>query len=248
MDNFDLAPKPKINARALIFNILTVLTLISACCMSYYFLQVFINPYSPLNIFPPAQLPTAYASPTETITPIQIQSTWTPTETIRPTASRTRAATWTLLPEMITPTITDTPTATGSPTETGTATTTSMPAVAEITYDASTAVHANSGCAWFGIGGKVLDASGKTLPFQTIQLGGTLDGQVISRLTLSGSNLAYGDSGYEFALGDHPIASTKTLWIQLFDNTGKPLTDKIYFDTFSDCNKNLVLIIFKRSR
>jgi hypothetical protein len=222
--------------------------LLGVCCLAYYFLTIFLNPHSPLNFFPPAQTPTLYGTPTETITPIPPPSTWTPTITIQPTASRTKAPTWTLLPEMITPSITQTPAATFTETVTPTATTTSMPALAQITYDSSTAIHADSGCTWLGVGGKVLDAADKPLPFQTIQLGGTLDGQAVSKLTLSGGAKAYGDSGYEFVLSDHPIASTKTLWIQLFDNAGKPLTDKIYFDTFTACDKNLALIVFKRSR
>ena len=54
---------------------------------------------------------------------------------------------------------------------------------------------------------------------------------------------------FEFdKLAAKPIASTGTLWVQLFDNNGKPLTDKIYFDTFDDCAKNLVMIVFTVTR
>jgi hypothetical protein len=35
-------------------------------------------------------------------------STWTPTQTIQPSPTRTKAPTWTLLPQMITPSITPT--------------------------------------------------------------------------------------------------------------------------------------------
>jgi serine/threonine protein kinase len=183
--------------------------------------------------FANTQAPVLYGTPTDTTTPIPPLSTWTPAITILSTITRTKAPTWTLLPEMVTPTVT---------------TTIGMPAIAQIAYDSSTTIHADSGCTWLGVGGKVLDAVDKPLPFQTIQLGGILDGQAVSKLTLSGGAKAYGDSGYEFVLSDHPIASTQTLWIQLFDNTGKPLTDKIYFDTFTACDKNLALIVFKRSR
>jgi hypothetical protein len=49
-------------------------------------------------------------------------------------------------------------------------------------------------------------------------------------------------------LGTAPVASTHELWIMLFDNTGKPLTSKVYLDTFTDCNKNLVMVVFTKSR
>jgi hypothetical protein len=79
-------------------------------------------------------------------------------------------------------------------------------------------------------------------------VGGMLGEMTISQLKLSGSAAAYGSSGFEFVLGDKPVASSQTLWIQLFDITGKALTNKIYFDTFDDCNQNLVKITFKRTR
>jgi hypothetical protein len=118
----------------------------------------------------------------------------------------------------------------------------------EFAFAASTTIHPDSGCNWLGVGGTVLNVNGSPLTFQTIQLGGTLGGQAISRLTLSGNALAYGPSGFEFVLGQQPVASTQTLWIQLFDNTGKPLTQKIYFDTSASCEENLVLVTFTKTR
>ncbi len=247
MDEFALKPERKINKKSLLWNILTVVMLLGVCCLSYVFLSIFINPYSPYNPYPPTPLPTRFITETPTITIQPPDATWTGTPTIEPSPTRTRAPTWTLLPEMITPTTTETPTAT--PTEgTPTVTNTPMPASAEIKYDPSTSIHPDLACNWMGVGGKVVKSSGDVLPFQTIQLGGTLDGQTISRMTLSGNAPAYGTSGFEFVLSDHPIASTQTLWIQLFDNNGKPLTDKIYFDTYDDCEQNLVTITFTKNR
>jgi hypothetical protein len=123
-----------------------------------------------------------------------------------------------------------------------------MPASAQITYTASTDFHPDKNCDWSGVAGKVLGSDGTPLKFLVIQLGGTLDEQNISFLTSSGDAPAYGQSGFEFILGDHPIASTQTLWIQLLDNTSKPLTEKIYFDTYNECTQNLVMVTFTKIR
>jgi hypothetical protein len=247
MDSFDLKVERKVNRKSILWNLLTVIVLISTCCLGYYFVTVFTNPRSALNFFPPPALPTLYQTITPTFTIIPLEPTWTSTLTVEPTGTRTRAPTWTPLPGMVSETPTETPTIT--PTEgTPTITSTPMPASAEITYQANTTIYPESGCDWLGVGGQVLDAEGQPLQFQTIQLGGTLAGQLVSRMTLSGNAQVYGESGFEFVLGDQPIASTQTLWIQLFDNTAKALTDKIYFDTYEGCDQNLIMIVFKKNR
>jgi hypothetical protein len=69
-------------------------------------------------------------------------------------------------------------------------------------------------------------------------------------MVLSGhdANAAYGSSGFEFTLGTKPVATTQELWIMLFDNTGQPLTSKIYLDTFTECDKNLIMVVFTKNR
>ena len=250
MDNFELKPeRKKFNWKSLVWNFLTVVVLLSICCLAYYFLAIFNNPNSPLNPFPPAPLATLYQTATPTSTIILREATRTPTKTIQPSPSRTTAPTWTLLPQMITPSITSTPPVT--PTEpTPTITSTPMPVSAVITYLASTDFHPDKNCDWLGVAGKVLGTDGKPLQSKTlIQLGGTLDGEAITLLALSGTALAYDQSGFELILSDHPIASTQTLWIQLLDNnTVQPLTNKIYFDTYGECTKNLVMVVFTKTR
>ena len=140
---------------------------------------------------------------------------------------------------LITPTVTLTPTDTPM-VDTATITPTAMPASADITYLASTTKHPDLACKWMGVGGTVMDVNNKPLQFQTIQLGGTLNGNAVTGQVLSGNNPAYGTSGFEIKLADSAADSTQTLWVQLFDNNGKALTDKIYFDTYNDCQKNLV--------
>jgi hypothetical protein len=245
MDNFDLKPEPKkFNLKSLIWNILTVVAVLGVCVVAFFLLTIFINPHTPLNPFPPAALPTLYKTntPTATLALIPRQATWTPTETLTPVPTRTTASTWTLLPQLVTQSITPLPLETVPE---GTAT--SMPASAQITYAASTGVHPDLACKWFGVGGKVLGADGKPVLFMEIQLGGTVNGKAINYVILSGNATAYGPSGFEQVLSDHPIASTQTLWVQLLDNTAKPLTDKIFFDTYSTCTQNLVMVVFTRN-
>jgi hypothetical protein len=49
-------------------------------------------------------------------------------------------------------------------------------------------------------------------------------------------------------LSDHPIASTKTLWVQILDTAGVPLSDKIFFATSAKCSENLVLFNWTQVR
>ncbi len=248
MDSFDLKPerKIKINAKSLIWNFLTILVLLGIACQGWYFLTIFSDPTSRLNFFPPQPLPTLFKTVTPTFTKIQQAPTWTGTPTLEPPATRTRAPTWTLLPALITPTITETPTITDTPTITSTPTI----ARAEITYKASTDYHPDSGCNWLGVAGQVFDKDNKPLINQQVQVGGTLEDKTLQLLTLSGTTpkSEYGIAGFELVLSDHTIDSTQSLWIQLFDQSSQPLTNKIYFDTYSDCSQNLVFVVFTRTR
>ncbi len=250
MDNFDLKPEPKkFNVMSLIWNVLTAVVVLGIFYVIYYFFTIYFNPHTPLNPFPPAPLPTLYqtATPTATVAVIPREATWTSTSTMAPSPTRTKAPTWTLLPQMVTPSATpalsDTP-----PGPLASTTSTPMPVSVDITYVASTQFHPEKACNWLGVAGKVLGIDGKPVLFMEVLLGGTLDGKTINYVILSGNALAYGPSGFEQALSDHPIASTHTLWIQLLDNTAKPLTEKIFFDTYSTCTQNLVMAVFTKNR
>lgn len=242
MDAYSLKPEKKVKKKTSIWNLLTLLALLGICGVVALVYAIFTNPQSFLNPFKPQVLPTAVMTATPTITNTPEPPTITPTETIQITRTRTKAPTWT-------PLSSDTPKSTKAA-STLTITGTPMPATADITYAASTTVHADLGCKWMGVGGKVLDADGKALPFQTLQLSGTLGGKPVKQILVSGHDPlpAYGPAGFEFFLGTAPVDSTQELWIQLFDNKGIPLTNKIYFDTFTDCKKNLVMVTFTKTK
>ena len=99
-----------------------------------------------------------------------------------------------------------------------------------------------------GVGGQALDLSGAPVQWLIVQLGGVLDGKQIEQLTMTGTATQYDKGGFEFTLADEPIESTNTLWVQLLDQAGLPLSEKIYFDTFEDCDKNLIVINLKQVR
>ena len=56
----------------------------------------------------------------------------------------------------------------------------------------------------------------------------------------------YGPGGYEIVLADQPIESRDSLWVQLFDLSGNPLSELIYVDTVADCGQNLILLNYSQ--
>jgi len=238
--SYEEAPTPKKNARLEIWDMLSILTLILTFCIGAYYVAVFLFPQSAFN---PLKTDLAAQSvfPTPTLTPIQLDATWTVAPTLAVTETQTLVPTYTLAPSstpfsMITPTITPTPTATPK-----------APFSATITYIASTIIHQEEACNWQGIGGTVVDASNADMLRMTIRLAGKYNGKSKTELTVSSIAPAYGKSGYEFFLGTTPISSKGELNLQLLDQAGLPLSDVISIDTFNDCSKNLVLVRFKKN-
>lgn len=236
---------------ARVLNILTLVTLFLVVCFGCLFINIFINPYSGLNPFPP---PTRFPylkliSMTPTITS-WLPPTWTSTHTLEPTATDTPHPTATL-PPTATPFTLD---VLLSPTPSPTLTRPPMGYPYEVQKGSPLAVqniyHPELECSWMGVGGQVLDMSRAPVVGMIVQLGGRIPGVSLSTplLSLTGVALNYGPSGYEFQLTDRPVASKKILWIQLLDQAGLPVSDKVYFDTYADCTKNLILINFMQVR
>jgi hypothetical protein len=103
-------------------------------------------------------------------------------------------------------------------------------------------LHPALACDWMGIAGQVFDIDGQPQTGFVVQVGGELEGSNILLLAITGGNTSVGVGGYEIVLTEHVVASTRKLWIQLFNLEGKSLSDKVYFDTFDDCSKNLLII------
>jgi len=99
-----------------------------------------------------------------------------------------------------------------------------------------------SGCNWMGLAGQVFDLNGNPMTGAVIEAGGSLDGQPVQQIVLSGSSPVVGPGGYVIALTDHPVQSDGTVWFQLLDQDGNPKTGRILLATSDRCEENLTLI------
>jgi len=243
---FENLHKPKRKRSARLLNFLTLTAILGVLFVSAAFMVIYKNPYSFLNPFPPPALPVL--APTATATSIMaLPPTWTPLPTLPPTATETARPTATI-PPTPTPftllTLAPTPTAAEPPNgypfdvQTG-----SPVAIANI-------YHPELGCDWMGVGGQAVDMSGAPVTGLIIRLGGSIPGINLPAMlmNLTGVALNYGRGGYEFTLADHPIASKQSAWVQLLDQSNLPLSPKVYFNTYEDCSKNLIIVNFKQVR
>jgi hypothetical protein len=230
-----------------LWDILTIVVLLVTACMGFYFISIFNDPGSSLNLLKPAYILT----PSPTITPRQLEPTWTPTATvyvpptetllpsITPPATNTLAN---LVPDTETPVPSITPTITPTPK--------ALFSVSSVNAIESVIIPhlQNAGCDWQGVGGTVDDQNSSPIVGIVIHLEGTYSGKRVDLTSISGLYPEYGKSGFEFVLGDTPVDSSDSVYVQLLDQAGLPLSDKIYLDTSSDCKKNLVLVRFKKNR
>jgi hypothetical protein len=242
-DDFDFDAKPARpqGSPMQMWDMLSILVMILTACIGGYFVYIFLIPNSPFNILPPGGR--GPKVPTVTVTPLQLQATWTASPTLELTPSDTPRPTFT-------PFFTNTPFSLVPPTKTAKPTSTpkapfsaSAPAQVE-----STLIHPDLACSWAGIGGTVVDANNSHVIGTVVVLRGTLDGTAIEKQTVSGISKEYGPSGFEFVLGNVPVASDKTLYVQLVDQQNIPLSDPVQIITSSECSKNLVMVRFKRNR
>jgi len=242
-DDFDFDGKPaRPQSRPMqMWDILSILVLILTACIGAYFVYIFISPNSPYNILPPGGI--GPKTPTATATPRQLQATWTASPTIELTPSDTPRPTFT-------PFFTSTPFSLVPPTKTAKPTSTPKAAFSASppTQVESTIIHPDLACSWAGIGGTVVDANNSPVIGTVVVLRGTLNGTTIEQQTVSGINKEYGPSGFEFVLGNAPVASDKTLYVQLVDQQNIPLSDPAPILTSTDCSKNLVMVRFKKNR
>ena len=104
--------------------------------------------------------------------------------------------------------------------------------------------HPDLGCNWGGVGGQVLGESGQPVGMLVIEIGGTLNGEHVDGLTLTGAANQWGPGGYEISLSDSLIDSAKELWVRVLGMEGEPLSEPVYFDTFTDCEKAAIIINF----
>lgn len=238
--------KPKQKSRnARIYSQLSLLLLAftALACGLYVFL--FLNPYAAINPFPP---------PLPTFTPTLVRTfepTWTP-KPVTPTFTASPVPpTFTLPPTstlFVLGQVLETPTPSPEPSATSTLRPANLLYTASVEYFDSTTLKPDSSCGDLIVAGRVLDAQNQHKQGYIIYLGGRVPGKGFNPplSTLTGTEPNFGPSGFQFILGVQPVSSSKTLWVQLFDQQGAPLSEQIFLNTFNDCKKNLILIGFKQ--
>jgi hypothetical protein len=231
---------------------LTILVLITAC-------TIYISSGS-LNLGEVTKTPTLVPTSSEVITATAeltaeatattiVEDTIAPTATATATATEIASATPTLIPA--TATVVATATATSIPSPTPTPTATAIPMAFDVQSGTpaflANFVHADAACNWQGVAGQVFDSTGNSLINYIVKITGKYNGNSVSSLAVTGtvSGNPYGPGSYEIVLGTTAVDSADLLSIQVFDSTGKAVSNALKFSTSSDCTKNLVLINFK---
>ena len=233
IDEDDNEDEPKApNRSALLWNILTVVVLLTSLCVGILILTIFINPNVGFNPFPPQPLPEMMELDTPTPTPKSVlPPPWTPTITIEPTATNTPI-----------PSKTPDPTQEQAAEENPPQDQVDLGDMPVVLHDGSpqyipaTSFHPDLGCKWLGVAGQVIDINGAPVQGLLIEVGGKLADEKVGNPTIlqaTGLAKAYGEAGYEVKLADEPIASEGTIWVQVIDQAGLPLSEKIYFYIYS---------------
>lgn len=230
--------------KELTFDILTGIVLVATAALIGIVLVMFANPFTSLNPFPPPTLPVLVKLETKTATPFSLPPTWTPTQ--KPTQTTNPTFTATSTPEP-----TETPTTTPVPTLSSTFVPGNFPFMlkGEPVYTANNVFHPDADCNWQGVAGTLVDLQGKNIVGTLVRLGGVYDGRTLEMTTLTGGAQAwYGASGFEFVLGQKPLNTTATLYVQLIDQALQPISDRVVINTYDTCDKNLTLVNFKQVR
>ena len=250
----------RINERTARLATMIILVFTVLTCLCY--LTIFINPYMPLNPFPP---PTN--TPRESPTPPggapagpTFPPTWTPTHTATPTDTPLPTDTPTVTPTRThTPAPTFTPTATRTPAPpppsprppTATRTHTPIPSPTPWPFEQEGYLYKvrndknAAGCNWLGVGGQVFDARGIPLPGVTIRCGaGGWEG-----LGVSGTKSEYGLAGWEVYLYPEPI---DRIWYCEVVQAGVAVSPRVQFATTTQtseqgCDQNLILLDFRKT-
>lgn len=230
-----------------LWNLMTLIVLVVTLIAIVFIVVIYSYPASPLNpLRHPTLIPTLFI-PSRTPSPI-VQS---------PSPIATSVVAATSIPRPTEPSI-PTPTVAqatpGSPLTSQTPTSTvrsssiySFVLQAEPRAINATLFNPGRGCNWMGVAGQAFDLKNSPVPLGIIvQVAGVIDGKGFSITSLTGTATQYGTAGYEVTLSDKLVATKGQLWIRLLDQAGLAISDRVYFDTFADCNQNLILINFKQ--
>ena len=230
-------------SKDLLWNVLTILVILGILLASVFLLVIFANPASAFNPLPPPGMPLALVLPTSTPTPKLLPPTWTVTATMTQTATMTPpvavmgndAVEVTPGPAQLTPEATEAPNSRYA-----------FSLLGDVKAIDGTIFRPEHSCKWLGVAGQAFDLQNRPATGITVQVGGSLGRSYIDLISLTGTAVWYGPSGFEVFLSDVPVTSESTLWVRLMDQSGLPLSGKVYFNTSEDCTKNLAVINFRQ--
>ena len=241
----ELRKKPVI--RENYWNVLTIVALLTTLAVVVVLLVIFNDPVSGINPYPPPAKVGEITLPTATSTPTSLPPTWTPSiePTINaidpPTAVPSSTTAVLILPG--TPAAVQNPQPTSETAEPGKF---AFGLQAQPQGISASLYEPTRGCAWMGVSGRAFDIQNRPVKGIRVAITGWLGSRTINLLSLTGTALQYGPSGYEFTLSDAPQATGGQLKIQLLDQSDLPLSDVVVLDTYAECEKNLILVDFKQ--
>jgi hypothetical protein len=229
--------------KRIVFNILTIIVVLTTVVVGIVLVIVFVNPQISINPFPPPTMLPTLGSPTPTQTPARtLPPVWTPTQTEE--AGTEPEVTPSPTEEQPTATITETPEEVAE-----------YPFVLQVGCPALLPNFPDEpdGCEFMGVFGRVFNQENQPILELTVHLGGELEGiGEIDLYALTGNeelaNDDFGDGAYLFNVATEPIASTGTLWIQLEDGDGNALSEPVYLDTSDSCDENLIMVNWRQVR
>lgn len=229
------------------WNFLTLLVVMASAVIFILQLTIFANPHAIFNPFPPVDLPESIVlPPTSEVTSMPTEEA-SPTEVVVLAASATIVPTATEVVEIQDGTLVA-ETTPQEPTATSFVGYYAFIAQNEPNAIPSTIFKPDLECKWTGVAGQVFDLQGRPVKGIIVWLRGSFGGKTMNYQSVTLESSPYGPSGFEFTFGDTPRDSTGNLYLQLADQAGIPISDRVYFNTFSDCEKNLILVNFKQVR
>lgn len=242
----------KLPVRENTWNALTITALLATLGIVVVLLVIFNDPAAGINPLPPPAKPNKVGQAALLDTPTSLPPTWAPT--VEPTAfilSDTPAATEVsaILPTTAVIILEATPSAGENPQPTAEEVEPAKYAFglqAQPQAISASLYEPTRACAWMGVAGRVFDIKNRPVKGIRVAITGWLDGHTVNLLSLTGTALQYGPSGYEFSLAEAPDATIGQLKIQLMDQSDLPLSDVVVLDTYVECEKNLILVDFKQ--
>lgn len=109
----------------------------------------------------------------------------------------------------------------------------------------STVFHPELACNFMGLAGQAFGLDGTPITGLQVHVTGTLDGQPVDKIGLTGAATHYGSGAYyEVQLGTTPVASDNTLQVTLLNAGGAAISEPFSLSTAASCQENLMMLNF----